>query len=269
MRSAARGWLLALTLLVRAAVAHLVPPADRLTRSAQHAALTLLRFPFTVVKTAVSAVWLLPKLPSLARENATLKMELARRQLEVAGLREQLRQAQRPAAFVSTPQATGLVAEVIGRSTIPTQQLILVNKGRRDGLTLDHVVVDAVGVVGRVTELTPSTALVALVTDPESRIASLVERSREAGLMVGRGRGQCELIYVDVDADIRIGDQVITAGLGGAFPKGLRLGVVTNVRRDAAAGAASAWVKPSARIGRLEEVLCVAPNPEPRTPNQR
>ncbi len=222
------------------------------------ALLTLLRFPFTVVRTAVSALRLLPHLPSLSHENASLRAALAQRQFETAQLREQLRHAQqRQALITAAAPRDGIVARVIFRSILPTQQTVLLDKGGRDGLTVDSVILDAVGVVGRVTELYPSSCLATLLTDPESRVAALIERSRETGLLMGRGHGQCELIYLDAQADLQEGDRVVTAGSGGPFPKGLLLGRVVRVVRDEPSGAASAWVAPAAHLGRLEEVLCL------------
>jgi rod shape-determining protein MreC len=98
-----------------------------------------------------------------------------------------------------------------------------------------------------------------LLTDPDSRVAGLVDRSRETGLLVGRAGGRCEFMYLDVDADIQDGDRIVTAGLGGPFPKGLFLGRVARVVRDELTGSARASVVPAARLGRLEEVLCLPP----------
>jgi rod shape-determining protein MreC len=111
-----------------------------------------------------------------------------------------------------------------------------------------------------VIELHPATSLVLLLTDPESRVGGIVERSRETGLLVGKSRSQCEFIYLDVQADIQAGDRILTAGLGGPFPKGLLLGVVAEVIRDEVTGSARAIVNPSARLGKLEEVLCLSPH---------
>jgi len=146
---------------------------------------------------------------------------------------------------------------VIARPIVPLPQTLLLDKGTRHGLTLSAVVLDADGVVGRVIDVFPSACLVQLVTDPDSRVAALIERSGETGLLIGRGRGTCELIYLDADADVREGDHVLTAGFGGSFPKGLRLGTVARVVREAEAGMASATVAPAARVGRVEEVLCL------------
>ena len=240
-----------LVFLIAASLA-VVPPA-------RTAACAVLRFPWTAVNAIARTLIILPRLPDLARENERLQAELAERTVESAELREQLRHLQRAEtlekALGFSPR--GVVAAVIGRSTLPTAHTIVLDKGSRDGLRSDAVILDAAGVIGRVTELSASTALVTLLTDPESRVAAMIERSRETGLLAGRGRRQCELIYLDAQADVREGDRVVTAGLGGAFPKGLLLGRVVRVVRDETAGAAWAVVGPAARFGQLEEVLCL------------
>ena len=183
---------------------------------------------------------------------------MARLQLEAQRLRDAVRQAERSEALRQlAPPSQGLVASVVARSIIPTQQTVLLDQGSRHGVTRDSVIVSAEGVVGRVIELHPASCLVMLLTDPDSRVAALVERSRETGVLVGRGLATCELIYLDVDAELAEGDRVLTAGLGGAFPKGLLLGTVVRVMRDARAGTSTAWVRPAARLSRLEEVLCL------------
>jgi len=222
------------------------------------AALAVLRFPFGAVRAFALILITLPRVPSLASENADLRKALAQHQRDAAELRERLRHAQQSQALLKVRAAPqGTVARVIGRSTLPTQQTVWLDRGERGGLTLNSVILDPFGVIGRVSELHASNSLVILLTDPESRVAALIERSRETGILVGHGRRQCELRYLDAEADVQEGDQVVTAGLGGSIPKGLRLGTVTRVERDGATGSASAWVMPSARLGQLEEVLCL------------
>ena len=250
-----RSRVLALNILLFAGVLVLQEPVRR-------NALAILRLPFTVTAGTLRVLVSLPHLPSLRQENERLRSELIQRQLETAQLRESLRRAQEDQALrQAVPGPQGVTAAVIGRSLIPTQQTIWLDRGQRHGLTLESVIVDANGVIGRVVELHPATCVVLLLTDPESRIAGLVERSRETGLLVGRGRGLCELIYLDDTADIEAGDRVVTAGLGGPFPKGLLLGTVTRAFRNQATGVAWASVRPAARPGRLENVLCLSPSP--------
>jgi rod shape-determining protein MreC len=229
---------------------------------ARHVVLSVLRFPFVVVRTGVATLLALPRLSTLSRENATLRETLIQQQLEATQLRESLRHLQQAQALAATtPALQGVLAVTIGRSLLPTQHYVLLDKGQRQGLTPDSVVVDAAGVVGRILELQPSSCLVMLLTDPESRIAGLVERSRETGLLVGMGRGHCEFVYLDIQSDIKEGDQILTAGLGGPFPKGLLLGTVVRVLRDESSGSSRAIVSPAAHLGRLEEVLCFSTPP--------
>jgi len=221
----------------------------------------VLRFPFTFTTATVRVLLLLPHLPALQRQHDRLQAALIDREREIAKLRESLRQALQEQAIRQVVSATnGVTADVIGRSLIPTQHTVVLDRGERHGLSLDSVIMDAHGVIGRVAELQPVTCLVMLLTDPDSRIAGLVERSREAGLLVGSGAGQCSFVYLDADADIQAGDRIVTAGLGGPFSKGLPLGTVTRVFRDEQAGTTSASVLPAARPGRLEHVLCLPPS---------
>lgn len=220
--------------------------------------MALVRLPFLLAKSLLIAAVNLPHLPALQQEREQLQSALIAERVETARLRELLRQTQQAETLLAAHgMPSGLIAHAIGRSTLPTQHTLLLDQGRRRGLTESSVIVDAAGVVGRVTEVGPDTALVLLLTDPNSRVAALVERSRETGLLIGRGGGACELWYLDVDADVQEGDRIVTAGLGGVFPKGLPLGIVTQVRRDERSWSTSATVKPAAALGRLEEVLCL------------
>ncbi|MBI4343653.1 MAG: rod shape-determining protein MreC [Candidatus Omnitrophica bacterium] len=226
----------------------------------RHHLLALLILPLSVVKGVVAAVVHLPELPTLSRENKRLRQELLRRERELAQAREALRLAGAAHALAAAwPAAGGVVATVMGRSPIPTQHTLLLNKGEQDGLSRDCAVADADGVVGRVVDTSAHTAVVLLLTDPESRVAALLERSRESGLLIGSGRGQCELRYLAADADVQEGDRALTAGLGGAFPKGLLLGTVARVVRNEQTGSATAWITPAASLHRVEDVLILPP----------
>ena len=202
----------------------------------------------------------LPRLPALTRENERLRTELVQSHLEAAQLRETLRKAQQAEALSAVqPHAQGRMVGVLTRSMSPTQQTVLLDGGTQDGVALESTIIDASGVVGRIVEVHPMTALAMLISDPNSRIAAMVERSRETALLVGRGLGFCELIYLEADADVEAGDRVITAGLGGPLPKGLLLGTVGRIARDEQTGSATATMIPASRLGRLEEVLCLDP----------
>ena len=230
---------------------------------ARDTALAILRLPFTLLTQAVGILMTLPRVPSLQHENERLRAELTQRQVELAQAREALRHSQQAAAVLAAYPAGGVVAQVIGYSTIPSQRTILLDRGAQHGIRVGTVVLDASGLVGRVSDTQPTTALVLLVTDPDSRVAGIVERSRETGLLVGTSRALCEFTSLPIDTDLQPGDRVLTAGLGGMFPKGLALGTVVRIVKDDASGTAWASVKPAARLDRLEEILCLPPYVSP------
>jgi rod shape-determining protein MreC len=229
--------------------------------SARGALRALLEFPLTALRAAATAVATLPRLPRLLREQQRLAERSAQQQVELARLREALREDEAAARLARAWPAGGTPAKVIGRSFVPTQQSIMLNRGSRDGLRVGGALLDDAGLVGRVAELGDGHALALLITDAQSRVAGLVDRSRETGLVVGRGPGVCELTYLEADADIEPGDRVVSAGLGETVPKGLALGTVVRVARDHARGSARAWLRPAARLGRLEDVWCLPPEP--------
>lgn len=227
----------------------------------RHAAIAILRWPYRAAAGCLHTAALLPQLPALSREQRVWQLQLTELQRENAQLREQLRALVHAEALQALPglPPRSAVAQVIGRSILPAEHTVLLNRGQRQGVGPDQVILDLHGVMGRVAEADEDTALVMLLTDADSRVGAAAERSRETGVLAGRGRSHCELIYLDLDADIEPGDRIVTAGLGEIFPKGLLLGTVIKVLRDPVVGTSSAWVRPAARLGRVEEVLSLPP----------
>ena len=222
--------------------------------------LYVLRFPFSCLRESIKVLALLPDLPSVVQENNQLNRLLIEKKVEIVRLKEQLRQLNSIEAYQSLGAlSSGIVASVISRSLIPTQHSIHLNRGAGDGLALNSAILDIHGVVGRVLDIQSNTCTVILITDRESRISAMIERSRETGLLVGLSMNQCELIYLDADSDIEVNDSIVTAGLGGIFPKGLLLGKVAAVSRNEQTGTAYAEVRPAAKLGKIEEVFCLLP----------
>jgi rod shape-determining protein MreC len=118
-------------------------------------------------------------------------------------------------------------------------------------------VVSAAGVVGRLIGVTSHYAKVLLILDRNSSVDALVQRSRSRGILVGLGDGRCSLRYVQRNDDVQVGDQVITSGMGGVFPKGILLGQVEKVQRGDAGLFQTVDVTPVVDFSRLEEVLVV------------
>ena len=93
-----------------------------------------------------------------------------------------------------------------------------------------------------------------LITDINSSVDALVQRSRARGIVEGRASQFLELKYVSGSDDVRVGDLVVTSGLCGIFPRGLPIGTVSSVEKSSAGIFQHVELRPSAHLNRLEEV---------------
>lgn len=150
-----------------------------------------------------------------------------------------------------------LPARVIGWDSSGLFKSITIDKGEHDGLTINMPVVNAEGVVGRVVSVCPGYSQVLLITDQNSAVDGLVQRSRGRGTLRGRGSSGCYFDYVIKTCEIEAGDTIVTSGMGGVFPKGLYLGTVTNIRDVRSKLFKDVRVVPAVDFSKLEEVLIV------------
>jgi len=188
----------------------------------------------------------------LQAENDTLRMELAKQQ-------EAVREAERLRAFVSLAESgigKTVVARVIGRDPTRSQQTVTIDKGQLQGVRENASVITPAGVVGRVISAGKFSAVVQLITDAQSAIASMVKESRVQAVFKGTGGHELELDYIDNDNDIADGNELVTSGLDQIHPKGLPVAIVTSVgpRRGLFKVVTA---RPKVDMGRLEEVLVV------------
>lgn len=195
----------------------------------------------------------------LRRENDELRRELDRLRRELQESRERLAAAdrlERLLEFRERSDFTMAAASVIGRDTSGLYRTVLIDRGSSDGVAAGQAVVAPDGVVGRVIRSYPSSAMVLLLTDRSSGIDALVQRTRDPGIVQGRGATACELRYVDRSSEVEVGDDVVTSGIGGGFPKGVWLGRVSGVDRGGEMFL-GVEIRPSVDLARLEEVLVV------------
>ncbi|MEW6324923.1 MAG: rod shape-determining protein MreC [Nitrospirota bacterium] len=194
----------------------------------------------------------------LSEENQQLRDELSRLRGELTLLEERLGEVARQERLAEFRRETGLpltAARVIGRDPTNWHESVLLDRGERDGVRPDMGVVAPDGVVGRVIRVMPKTAVVLLVSDRNSVVPGLVQRSRDEGLIEGLGDGRLKMKYLSNLADVEAGDLVITSGLTPEFPKGLRIGTVTAVERSPDAISQQVWLAPAINLARLEDVL--------------
>ncbi|HPC10705.1 MAG TPA: rod shape-determining protein MreC, partial [candidate division Zixibacteria bacterium] len=128
-------------------------------------------------------------------------------------------------------------------------------RGSADFVRVDQPVINQYGLIGRVRSTTPRFATVQLLTDPANRVAGRIERSREMGIVrYLPGRGMI-LDNFPIFGDIAVGDTVVSSGLGGIYPEGLVVGVVTDVHRGEHAAFADVAIDPAVNFQSIEELF--------------
>lgn len=151
-----------------------------------------------------------------------------------------------------------LVAELLTIDLDPFSQQVLLDKGQRSGVFVGQPVLDANGVMGQVTEVTPFSSRVVLLTDPSHGIPVQINRNGLRAVATGRGiAGVLQLEHLPHNADVREGDLLVTSGLGGRFPAGYPVGVVTVIDFPQGKSFADILVKPAAKLDSSREVLLV------------
>ncbi len=156
-----------------------------------------------------------------------------------------------------------VTAAIIANSATSWFQSCLLDKGSADGVRKGMAVVTPLGVVGQVVAVTPRTAKVLLLTDPNSGIDVLVQRTRARGIVSGSLENGTVLKYVKRSEDIQEGDRLITSGTDGVFPKGMMVGTVIKVMKQHIGLFQFVEVLPAVQSTRVEEVQIVAVGGEP------
>jgi rod shape-determining protein MreC len=146
-------------------------------------------------------------------------------------------------------------AQVVGQDVSPWFRSVLLDRGRSQDVRSGMPVVTDRGVVGLVTATTAHAARAMLLLDRESAIDAVVQRSRARGIVRGTGTQELEFAFVVRGDDVREGDEVITSGVGGVYPKGLRVGTVRAVEAGEELLLHTARVEPAVDFGRLEQVF--------------
>ena len=154
-------------------------------------------------------------------------------------------------------------ADVLAIETLPSARQIVIDKGSRHGAFVGQPIVDAYGVFGQIIQTSPFTSTALLITDIEHAAPVQINRTGLRAISVGAGEiDQLELSFIPTNADIKVGDLVVTSGLGGIFPAGYPVGKVTTVDIDHSEPFARIAVSPSAQVSRAREVLLVWPEPK-------
>jgi rod shape-determining protein MreC len=159
--------------------------------------------------------------------------------------------------FQKEPNNRVVAAEVIGKDPSGWFKTVIIDKGKAEGLQKGLPVVLPQGIVGQVIEVSSHYSKVMLVIDRNSAVDALVQRSRARGIIKGASADQCRFEFVLRKHDVQIGDTVIASGLDGVYPKGLRIGRVSDLSERKSDIFYDITVAPFVDYETLEEVLVI------------
>lgn len=237
----------------------------------------------TQLETLAQPLWRLAGLPAklgdtvrddaatrtrLMRENQSLRNALLVSSARIARLQAAADENARLRGLLGTVERGGLdvqLAPVLDIALDPTRQRLVLDVGGDQGVRMGQPVIDAGGLLGQVIEVRPSTATVLLLTDPDHAVPVTIARNGIRLVAYGRG-DRIELANIPTSSDVKVGDQVVTSGLGGRFPPGFPVGTLVRLRRDESRIFLVGDLRPAAQLDRGRDVLLlrrvpVAPAP--------
>jgi len=187
----------------------------------------------------------------LMEENKRLRAELV--QLEERSLAyDRLMQLLK---MKETLDVEYIVATIVAKDPASWYKAVVINKGEEDGLRPNMGVITVDGVVGRIVKTAPRYSRVLLLSDRNSAIAGLIQRTRHEGIIVGGEGRVLRLKYIAIDSDVQKGDLVLTSGTDGIFPEGIVIGRVRGVESPKNALFHTVEVEPNVDLWRIREVM--------------
>lgn len=197
---------------------------------------------------------------SLQRENEELRNQTLILQAKVekmaalAAENARLRQLLNSSAHLDD---SVLISELIGVSSDPLRHIVVINKGRDAGVYVGQAVIDARGLVGQVIEVSAYFSRVMLITDSTHAVPVQVNRNGVRAIADGTGMiDELQLSHVASTMDIKVGDLLVTSGLGGHFPPGYPVAVVTAVD-DSSSAFTKVRARPSALLDQSRHLLLI------------
>jgi rod shape-determining protein MreC len=193
------------------------------------------------------------------QENAQLRnkvAELTTENLKLSQSAGDLRRLRSLLGYSEQFDMPTTMAQAIMLDTSGRFKSIVIDRGSDAGIDVNDVVVNANGLIGRVVLTTRDMAKVQLITDNSASVGALVERTRRQGVVRGDGGGGAQMFDIPSLADVQPGDEVLTAGIDGIYPKGIPVGTI--VRADKGQDLFKAiTVRPAVDPGSIEEVIVI------------
>ncbi len=162
-----------------------------------------------------------------------------------------------------------LIAEIINVDIDPYRQLVIINKGSNDDVYISQPVIDASGIMGQTVHVNANSSTVMLITDASHALPVQIDRNGLRANAFGTGKiNYLDIPYIAQNADIRVGDTLITSGLGGHFPANYPVAVVSHIERSPDEAFARIKAEPLAQLDRSREVVLVWHNPPQPPPSE-
>ena len=200
----------------------------------------------------------------LTTENRNLRNELLIANARLTRLQTGRRRNAQLRALLGAAESRGLdvqLAPILNIDLDPTRQRLVLDAGSSDGVHVGQAVIDAGGLMGQIIEVTPSHSTVLLLTDPDHAVPVVVARNGVRLIVYGRG-DHLELSDVPFNTDVKIGDVIVSSGLGGRFPAGFPVGTVTGLRPDDSRAFLVGELRPAAQLNRGRDVLLLRSAPK-------
>lgn len=220
--------------------------------------LNIFRMPLKAISCSYYVLRNVAGFKELRNENKILREDMHNLRKALSDLREfrlENKRLKELLGFQESKQNKFIPAMVIARDPSGLRDTIVIDKGKKHGVQKDMLVISGSGLVGRVRECGWTIARALLITDRDSALSAIVQRTRDEGSVTGSGRSRLIMKYLDLGCGVTEGDKVITSGFGGVFEKGILVGEVVSIARDESGLYMNAVIKPEADMMRLEEVL--------------
>ncbi len=192
-------------------------------------------------------------------ENRRLRDEVQRLRIEALRVNETVDENGRLRRLLALQQQLPLetlAGEIIAREWGGWVRSLTVNRGRHDNVARLTAVIAPDGLIGRIAEVRPGSAIVQVLTDPASTVGAHTVRTRTPGIVEGEPRGTIRFRYLARDgAGIQVGDALVTSGVGGLFPRGIPIGQVRAIDDRGSALFHYATLTPAVDFARIDQVL--------------
>ena len=202
----------------------------------------------------------------LVDENRDLREALLLAQVRLNRMSALTAQNDRLKKLLDVQNELGLgvqLARLIDIDLDPFRHRVVLDAGSQQGILVGQPVLDARGVMGQIVEVLPRTSVAMLVTDPTHAVPVMVERTGLRTIAYGTGAiDRLQLPNIPISADVKVGDLLVTSGLGGRFPAGFPVGQITVISNDDSGMFAAADAMPAAALDRSGEVLLLRDLPE-------